>query len=461
MTLKETYILFFAILTVIVSYKLYTKAAGNMQLSKVGPISLTFYFLLGLSYIGTTLIVLNKADHSMLRYLRHDNIKTDVFFITSVLMIVFPLIILILNKLLKYNSNNYQIYREGEIVLKYKENAEFITMAIATTVCVVAVLFVYIKIGIKDNPFLNILETRDSKELALLRNTINYKFTGLSAYIKNIFALALTPFISYIAYIYMRKTKEKRWILLFILLFISSSFIEFYNLQKAPIIIYWASFFILTILYGDKIKMKYFIGFGIFSFIMLNLMYIFVAGKRLDQIITFNNPVFNRLFITTPTGFFLHMEIFSFRTLPLNGASMPRIVGQYIFGFDKVIRSASQIMKYVTYEGVRAGTVGVYNGLFLGEAFANFKTVGIWVSMIHVPIVFFVVNYIFTKIPKTPINLAMFSYLTINLLMTLHGGYADYVFNTVWFLVIIVGILMNISNKVFDKLLNAEKSNES
>ena len=74
--------------------------------------------------------------------------------------------------------------------------------------------------------------------------------------------------------------------------------------------------------------------------------------------------------------------------------------------------------------------------------------------MIHVPIVFFVFNYIFTKIKKTPIYLALFSYLTVNLVWTLHGGYADYVFNTMWIIAIIVAVAMSLFNKILNKILN-------
>ncbi|MDL2310877.1 oligosaccharide repeat unit polymerase, partial [Peptostreptococcaceae bacterium OttesenSCG-928-C18] len=458
MTLKESYIIFFAIFTIIVSFKLFKKASGSLSIYKLGPISMSFYALMFLSYIGTVLIVLNKADHSMYRYLRHQDLKIDVFFILSALMIVFPLVIVLLNKLFKYNPEKYQEYREKEVMLEYNNNVEFITVIIASIICILSVIFVFYKIGIKDNPYLNLIKGTSEMELSVLRIKIGNEFTGIAGYIKNIFAVALTPFISYIAYIYARKTKEKKWIILFIILFIFSNIIVFYNLQKAPIVIYWGNFIILSILYGDKLKFKYVAIIGVAGFIALNLMYIFIAGKRLDQILTLDNPIFNRTFITTPIGMFLHMEVFTYRMLPLAGASMPSFIGKTIFGFNEVVRSSSVVMKAVNFEGVRNGIAGVYNGLFLGEAYANFGVTGIIISMIHVPIVFFAFNYIFTKIKKTPIYLALFSYLTVNLVWTLHGGYTDYVFNTMWVIAIVVAVAMSLFNKGLNKILTKKEN---
>ncbi len=453
MSLQDSYILFFSIITIVISFKLYKRASGSLSIYKLGPISISFYVLLFLSYIGTVVLALNKVNHPMLRYLRHGNIKTEAFFITSILMIVFPLVICGLNKLFKYNPSKYQEYRESEVKLEYKGNIEFITVLIASVVCISSIVYVFAKIGIADNPFFNIIRGEGAKELALLRMDIANKFTGVSGYIKNIFALALTPFISYIAYVYMRKKKKKKWIILFVVLFLFSNVMVFYNLQKASIIIYWGNFVVLSILYGDKIKLRYIIALGLISLILLFLMYIFIAKQGLDVLLSFENPIFKRIFITTPTGFFLHMEVFTYRMLKLNGASMPGLIASKIFGFNEVIRSSGVVMSAVNFEGVKSGTSGVYNGLFLGEAFANFGGLGMVIAMIHVPVVFFILNYVFTKIKKTPIYLALFSYLTVNLVWTLHGGYSDYIYNIVWIIVIAVAIAMSLFNKTLNKVI--------
>ncbi|MDO5018683.1 MAG: hypothetical protein Q4E02_05225 [Lagierella massiliensis] len=456
--IQNTYILFFFITTTITSIYLYKKAAGTLSLSRLGPVAFSFYFLYFLSYIGTTLLNLKLANHSMMRYIRHWQIMRDAFFILSAMMIMFPSIIVIFNKIFKYNPEEYQEYRNRSVVEKSSQDALFITILLASVLCILSVVYVFIKLGIDHNPFIAMLRGSSAYELSVLRNVISKEFSGISEYIKNILALTMTPFLSYIAYVQARKTKEKRWILLFVILFLFSNIMVFYNLQKATLVMYWLNFIVISIIYGDHIKTRVFTLFGLIGFLTLNLMYYFVSKVGLDRILSFDNPVLSRFFITTPMGFLLHLEVFTYRMLPLAGASMPKIIGETFFGFDKVVRSSSVVMQSVNYLGIRTGQAGVYNGLFLGEAYSNFGVLGILIAMIHVPIVFFMLNLIFTRLPKTAINLSLFSYLTVAFLLALHGGYADYVFNSIWAIVILAGILMGIFSKVLDKTVLKNKN---
>lgn len=109
-------------------------------------------------------------------------------------------------------------------------------------------------------------------------------------------------------------------------------------------------------------------------------------------------------------------------------------------------------MQEVNFLGARAGTSGVYNGLFLGEAYANYGPVGLLISSIHVPILFALLNIIFNRIKKTPITIAMFTYFTMNFLMTLYGGYFDYVFSSIWTIIIIVSLAMTLFIKIGSKI---------
>lgn len=118
-------------------------------------------------------------------------------------------------------------------------------------------------------------------------------------------------------------------------------------------------------------------------------------------------------------------------------------------------------MEVVNFDGIRNGTAGVYNGLFLGEAFANFGMLGIFIAMIHVPIMFFLMNFVFVKLKKTPITLALFAYFTVSFLFTLHGGYTDYIWNTMWVLVVIIGIMMTVFIKFLEKINFRKKNVES
>lgn len=449
LNLMNLSILSISIITAILGTVLFKKAAGNLNPVTINPISGAYYFLLLLSVLGTTLFMVGITHHTS-RYMKHHDMKIIAWLTVLVLFIVFPAIIIALNKIFKFDTSRNTDYLLKEVSIHEGSNAEFITMVIATIVVVGAVIYTYVTIGILNSPIYNMIIGTDPVELAKLRNMADAGFPG-NQYIKNIFAIALTPFISYIAYIYMRKTKEKRWIILFVILFIASNLIAFYNIQKAPIIIYWGSFVILSIYYGDKISLKHILAIGIISVIAIIAMYTVITDAPIKKTLSFDGPI-NRIIMTTPSAYILHLEVFTYRTDLLNGASLPNPIGRLLLGHPSVIRSGRVVMEAINFLGIRLGTSGVYNGLFLGEAFANFGKWGIFASMLHIPIVFFVVNLIFNKLKKTPISVALFTFWTVNLLFTLNGGYTDYIFSMIWTLVTLTGVAMSVFTWLLRKI---------
>ncbi|MGO4986875.1 MAG: oligosaccharide repeat unit polymerase [Gallicola sp.] len=459
LSLQDYGILIITIILCALSVRLYIKASGTLSPVKISPISLTFYFFLVFSVIGTTLVAMGNEYHHMMRYMRHGDIKMLAWFLVMILFVLFPAIQILLNKIFKYKPESYQEYTKKKTTLSKNRDAEFIAVSLAAAICIGAVVYTFWKIGISDNPLLNAIRGVDSEQLAFLRNKVSNDFPG-NEYIRNIFAVGLTPIISYMAYILMRETKQLRFIILFALLFISSNLISIYDLEKAPIIIYWATFVILSIMYGDKLKWRYLIGLGVVAAAAIVVMYVVIAGSSLDKIFSFAGPI-NRIILTTPIAFILHLEVFTYRSLLLNGASVPSWVGRLFFGNTDLNRSGRAVMEVVNFDGIRNGTAGVYNGLFLGEAFANFGMLGIFIAMIHVPIMFFLMNFVFVKLKKTPITLALFAYFTVSFLFTLHGGYTDYIWNTMWVLVVIIGIMMTVFIKFLEKINFRKKNVES
>lgn len=436
------------IISLLATY-LFKKASSTLNPVHINPISGAWYFLIFLTIIGTSFFMLG-AEHSMRRYIRHSQSITLAWLTTLILFVIFPLIILLMQKLFKWSPVEHKVYIKKEtLTYAHTSHIEFVTLLIASVVCIGAVIYTYASIGFLNSPIYNVFIGTDPDTLAKLRTIANAEFPG-NQYIKNIFANALTPFISYVVYIYFRETKEKRWGIMFVLLFIASCFMALYDTAKIPIVIYVGTFLILSMYYKDDINFKHILVTGIFAFIAIVLMYRFVAGRSFDHIFSLSGPI-SRIIMTTPAAYILHLEVFTYRTGLLNGASMPRPFNRLIFGYDEVVRSGRVVMNTVNYRGIREGTAGVYNGLFLGEAYANFGRNGVIISSIHVPIVFFLVSFIFTRLKKTPITIALYAYLTVQLLMTMNGGYFDYFYSTIFLAVILTGLAMQIFIEVLRK----------
>lgn len=449
MSLDQLMFLFISLVVVGLGTFLFYKASGTLSLTKLNPISLVYYFLMVFSVIGTVLIVLNVDRHHMARYVRHGNVRTTAWLLVMGLMVTFPGVVLLLNKVFKYDPVKEGNYLQKPVTSRVSSRSAFITLSIATAVCVAAVIYTFIITGIDRIPVVALLRGADEKTMAFLRNDVGVNFAG-NQYLRNIFAIGLTPLISYIAYVYARKEKGIKWWALLVVLFVSSCAILFYDLQKAPILIYLATFFIVTIFYGDRMKWWYYAILGAVAVAGIVVMYAVIAGSSLDKIFSMEGPI-NRIVLTSAMALVLHLEVFTYRTGLLAGASLPGFIVRRFFGLPESVRSGRIVMETVNKIGIKSGTAGVYNSLFLGEAYANFGNWGILLSMLHLPLLFFLLRFVFTRLKKTPMTVALYAYLTMEMLMGLHGGYTDYVINVMWIVVILVVVAMSLFETGLDR----------
>lgn len=454
LTINGISILFITFILMSLSTFLFYKAAGSLSFSRFNMISLAYYALATLSVIGTTFFAAGFRQHHIVRLIRHHQYFLTAWLTTLAMMIIFPAVILLCQKMTRFNPESFSNYMEKETKILYPRSS-FIAVVIASIVCISAIIYTFYTIGLENNAILNMIQRAEPEKLNLLRAYAKSGFPG-NQYIKNIFALSLTPFISYISYIYARKTKEKKWIFLTLVLFLASSLILFYDLEKMPILAYWLTFLVLSIYYGDFIKMRYYVILGIFMVLMIFVMYIFIAGKSLRHLYSLTDGPISRIFFTTPIAYVLHLEVFNHRHSLLRGQSLPSFIGR-LAGFDVVSRSGSAVMEAINFLGTKTGSAGVYSGLFLGEAFANFGKWGLFISMFHVPFVFFLATFIFNKLPKNPFTIALYGFYTMNLVLTLHSGYTDYIFSMNRLILIVVACSMILFIRVLGRFWERKK----
>lgn len=108
-----------------------------------------------------------------------------------------------------------------------------IFLSLLSVISVLYVLYV-----IRDIPLLKLLHSNSSVDLALFRSDVSRNFPG-NEYVKNILALGLAPFLSYVAYGYKKVRNSLMNKLWFGVMFIASILILTYNLEKSPILIYF------------------------------------------------------------------------------------------------------------------------------------------------------------------------------------------------------------------------------
>lgn len=453
-TIYAFIIIILSILSFGISIYLFQKVASTLDFTKINLISLVFYSLTILAFVGSVLIGLGVDNHYMGKHIDHQKTRVMGWIMVQTVMIFLPLTMLLFKRLLKVKKKEFFNYLNSNVsnIISKEDKEVFIIISLLSFISIGSIIYTYYKIGLSNNPILNLIKGASSIELAQLRTKAGRGFSG-NVYIKNIFALALTPFLSYISYIYFRIQKNKKWFTIFILLFISSILIVFYDLQKAPVLRYLITFIIINIYFGDKINLKQVLIYGFSGVIAIIIMYVFISGESLGNIFTFRSGPLNRILLSQSMSVFLHYEVFTYRGHFIGGASFPSIISENIFGLNH-LRSARWIMIILRPKLVKEGIAGVYNGLFVGEAYANFGLLGVAFSIIYVGLFLYLIHVYFIRHKKNAITLALYAYLTINYEGILHGGFVDFIYSPVMLFIVLVSIAIIVSSKIMKRYLN-------
>lgn len=448
-----------AIIVIIISAYLFKKASGTLKVNLVNVSSYVFYSLMVFEFLGVTLAFLGFKDHYLINRIMNNNVINITYWCMAYTMIILPLVILLFNKYIfkiKNIKENYINNINEKVDLEDKEyrNRVFILVSIGLVICLVATIYVFYCIGYV--PLFKFFD--NSFDFATERINSGRNFSG-NQYIKNIIMLIITPLLSYISYIYMRTTSEKKWKILFGILFILCVFIKTYDFEKAPIIYYVCFFFIIEVMLGKTAKLKKIIPYVIIACILVVVMYITVGGYT-GTIFTLSSGPLSRLMITQAGTLMLHFDAYPNQIPYLNGHSFPPFT-KVLFGDGEYdIRSGGEIMQLYNPTAVENGTAGVMSTMFMGEAYANFGFIGVAIAPIIVGIVFSSILCIYLKSKKTPLNIILYLECFIIFTNVLQAGFIDFFYNINFLVVIIViygikilaGKMYKISNlKIMEK----------
>ena len=438
------------IIVLIASIYFFQKASGSLSLLKPNLNSIIFYYSFFISsYIGTLLIATGVDDYYMINRMTHEKYRWIGFYAVTFVMLVFPLILFTVSRLTGFNGEKeFNAYLKKEISLPFKEKNEFFLIFSGLSVLSLTAI-AYTMLKTPQIPILEVLLGRGELSPGELRNLAQRGFGG-NVLIRNIFAIALTPLLSLVAYVYSVKTNQRRWKVLFLALFAGSILINSYDLAKSPIFFYLIMFLLVRLYVGKMVfTPRKIMIWGVTGAVALVGMYIVIQGVTdVNSFLSYNTGPIGRLILAQIAPTFLHLNLFSESLPMLHGQGLPSI---FINLFDiEQVRSARLVMMTVFPEKVADGTAGVLNTLFIAEAFANFGYIGIVVGTVYVAVLVQLIYITFIRLPKNPIFLCLFIYFTVNIPRTLVGGFTDFLFNPIWTLIVglFVGILLFIRLRI-------------
>jgi oligosaccharide repeat unit polymerase len=423
----------------VASTLMFRYAGGTLSLTMPNLVSIAYYysFLLS-SFIGSLLITLGIDDHYMTQKLfRPEEYRQIGFFVVCFVMLVFPLSMVIVSRLFGFKAQEeFRDYVRKPLAPLdgATGNQVFYSFLALSLLSFVAIAYMIWK-----TPTIPVfaLFTGTDESLAALRIEASRHFAG-NVLFRNIFAITLTPLLSFAAYLFAVLTNEWRWKLLFLALFVGAVFVNVYDLAKSPIFFYVMMFLLLRIYVGktrlSAAKLALYGGVGMLGLIG---MYIVIQGVwDIDTFLSYNKGPIGRMILAQIAPTFLHLNVFG-EALPfLYGKSLPSLLTG-LFDVENV-RSARLVMAHVFPERIEDGTGGVLNTLFVAEAYANFGYIGIVLGTLYVGVVTQLLYIGLLRLPKNPLFLSLLVYFSINIPRTIVGGFTDFLFNPTWLLLAVL-----------------------
>lgn len=420
---------------------LFAKVSGTLNPGKLNIISYVYYIFMLQSFVGAALISLGFDKHYTLGYLLNYKSSISVT-VTSIFLtaILFPLSILIFQKILKFNiKKEYSQFLKKDVAKTYSD-VTWILFCIGSALCILLLIIFLIKIGYI--PVWRLIHAPDEFNFATERVRIS-SISVVNSYVTNIMILMMIPLLSYVSFAYMLTTKKKRWMILFAVLFIAAGICKTYKFEKSPIVFHLLIYVLILIYLKGGIKFIYMLITGGAMGGILVASY-FLSGFSGNLLDIYNGPLGRTLFTQVGTLSYcydLFPNVFDF----LNGRSFSPTVLQLI-GMDPEahLRSAKLTMAFYGSEKVYDGTAGVMNTLFIGEAYANWGYLGVIFSVLWVAFIITILLWVILKIKKTPSSISLLAILTIRIGTMLQGGFCDFIysFDLIFTILLMFGIYL-------------------
>lgn len=433
--------LIIAIICLVLSGYLFKIATGTISLRSPNMMSLIFYFYFALeNVVGAILIVNNIDDHYIINKLSSDIYRYYGFWAIMYTIVFFPIGMLLANMLFKAGSMNYyyEEYVTSPIVDEPEDFSSHVrnSLIVLSAISVLAVLYTLASIG--GSPLSALMSGMDPTDLNLMRADAKANFGG-NEYFRNIFGLLLTPFLSYVAYgykVYSNTLFNKCW---FYVMLIASILILTYDLEKSPLLWYLLGFMFYRVYLGYRLSNRVLLSiFAVFSGLIIG-MYVVLSSIDIDTLFVFNQGIIGRLTLSSNAGVFVSFELFPQNHDFLGFSSFSGFLSD-LFGTPLNDRSARLVMEFVNPKGVEEGIAGVFNSLFVSEAWANWGIVGLLLSPVYVGFLIQCLYLFIMFSRKTPMFMGLLVFYTIR--CSINGGINDYIYNvsTLIMVIVVVGI---------------------
>lgn len=423
---------------------MFKPVAGSLLPTRLNMVSWTLYFNLIIQVFISSIIVVNgwEQHYRISNQLTNDDSRFYGWLAIQWVMLSIPIGMYLSTILFGYKSNN-KLFRT--YVSKQIETFDFrreftikLCLSVLSLVSFIAVAYTFVEIG--GFPQIDLFSI-SGIVASELREDVGRNFEG-SSIIRNIFGLTLTPILSYVWFAYYCRHRTLFYFSLFLIFFVMSALIVTYNLAKSPLIFYLLGFVFLTVYIRGFIKFRTLVIVAIAAILLLTVFY-FLIFNQIDpaHLFSLNSGIGGRIILGQSMGTYFSFDIFPSQHPFLGFGSFSDWV-RNVFMHSETERSSRILMQILDPSGVQAGTSGVMNTLFIGEAWANFGLYGVLISPLIVGFYIQSLFMFFLTSKKTPIYLGVFAYLSYRLPVV--GSFNEFVYNPIHIVIFTILLLTNL-----------------
>ncbi len=431
-------VILLSLLVCLVAARLYKQSAGSLKITKINMISFVFYFdLIIFSYLGSIVILLfNNAAFNSLVDTLFGGAKTKllVWECISYAIIAIAVGMLIANFFFNFNKKEIENYHKKSLAPLISPHDSFvkIPLYILSAICIISIIYTFISIG--TIPFIKSFTLKTEEDILALRAVASRDFAG-NVYIKNYFGLVLTPILCYISYAYYlldKNLKNKFWF--YVMLFFSFVILT-YDASKSPFVKFLTGFIFLQVLLKGRISLKKIFWLLFLLLIILTVIFMIITKQDIFTLFfSYNTGITGRILISQVSSLYKHFEIFPSQHPFIGFESISKVLPLSHYS-DR----SGRIVLEITSPGF-AEIGGVFNTLFIGEAYANFGWTGVILSPLWIGFLIQSLHILFLRLPKTPLFIGVFVFFSFTSNIT--GGVNEYLYNMQYFFltVTIIGV---------------------
>ena len=390
--------------------------------------------MVGFNLIGCSLVYLGFRDHYLIKKISIEYILDDTYYALAYMMIMFPLVLIAIKKLVK--QDNIDTFIQAKTT--YNHNCIQIQgiCTIMIVLCTAATAYVFYKLD-----YVPLLAMINGGNLNALRQSGGRYFAG-NIYVKNLLMLTLTPFVSYLIYIYYKLTNTKAWLFLFVYSAVLSVVVLTYDFSKSPIITYLLGFYLLDVSMGNIKNSRGFYKLLTSAVLIIALFYVVILGAGNSFRSIYTGPV-GRIVFSQIATLFLHFEAFPLKRAFLDGASFNSWMSFFIPNAAG-IRSGRIVMSIYNAAGIETNTAGVMNTVFIGEAYANYGLTGVLIAPVVFGVEIGLFAYLLPTIKKTPISILLYVQMTLQFVTIIEGGFVDIFYSASILFILLISFLLSI-----------------